>query len=153
MMRLLQVVCFCVICLLVFASYQQQVKVKEYQKQIGVLRHDMLVIGYANDVLQAEWAYVNGAERLQALLATPEGQTLGLEPRRPEHYIDLSEIPLKAPRNFHVKNLDDFPLLSLVALPYVRWLRYNESIPFADTSEPFLGDWIAFQNGQEYRLQ
>lgn len=150
MIRLVQILCFGIICMLVFTSYQQQVEVKALQKEIRTITHDMRVIGYAHDVAQAEWAYANGPERLLELLNTPEGEKLRLVPRTPAHYVDLAMIPLKAPLDFFLSDISDIPLLSLFAFPWVTWTPHEEGLPFSEDISPYMGMWAPFDSGQKY---
>lgn len=149
MFRILQILCFSVICLLVFISYKQQVTVKSLRSEINTLTYDMRVIGYAHDVLQAEWAYVNGPERLTELLNTPQGKTLALVPRTPDHYISYTDIPMRVPYDFNLPDNIAFDGQILFSFPGIKWQTGTRNVRSVDVSLINI-KWRSFNAGQAY---
>jgi len=149
MLRALQLVCLCVIGLLVYTSYGQQVIVKGLQKEINTLAHDLRVTGYAYDVLQAEWAYANGPGRLKELLKTKPGQTLALIPRTPDHYIAVTDIPMGPSPYFNITGFSPLTVETVVFVAGFKWKKQPNLLKHGNPW-PSAVSWGQFRAGQKY---
>ena len=87
------------VALLFAASYAYRIKIetRELEKRVASLRGEVTQRRGAVATLNAEWAYLNRPERLLRL-ASVFGEDMELQPRRPDAFARVDEIPISGVR-------------------------------------------------------